>query len=1005
MPKKRRVQRASRESSEEPQFVVEVIKAARLVRAGVSREGTYPFRVYWANYPSDDDTWEPEGHLEDNCKRLLDSFWDDVGVDDEDYFEGYNVQATPSWIKKEKKLFARSLVGAASSIGEESDDLKASTSRIKDPPVKKEPSTSKGRPKITLKIPPTKKRVRTPKAVPKEERKKDHAENPDDNPSLNNPRKGKKRPKLASIPDDEADDDDDDDRPLAVSGKSKPMIPRRAPASTPSMPLAAKRPSAEQQVPQDDSSSESAGSLFSEKESSPEVALGTTSANTSSVPKDAIVPMKRPSMDDSVPAHRRKRQVMKMPMVITDTAGNSTKARLAQRELQPTAPSTAASGPHTTSQKFDLSNFKIKKKSATAAGTSPAQTDNPTIPALPRRSTSIPDNVQSPTSMDLPAPTMDHPLPFMPHPSSDVRRTSIPLPRRAQFQQQQQRNDSMAEANAFLSNIMPQEMAAPMREESTSETPTTPNVSAPSIKKPALPRIGKKWRWQGEMFMDVSHERAERVCEVTLHDPTDPLPNGLRFNICLKGDSIRLSALHDIAALPLFLDACARAQQFAKVGPHEDKDGSAVKELATYMMRRSFFCYAHLYVEETSAALLIIFPAGHPLAVKHLKVLPGSAGDALLQAALVPWELKARDFANVHWQARTSISTGPSLDPAFLPMLDAAGRKVVTQRQFYQALHILGFPKTLYDFMVVPNHPYCIWYAPGDLTASGPGYETRLLKEILATCTSKDAGYKADVRVVFVHASAVSNLYRLPALADRRAKRAELRFVVYGTHPSVPCERWGVREIYPLGGIVTFTPTAILQGHYRIFQHINRIAEHPLWECYVLPSVVAMVAKYSCQGMNPLQVYDEGNFVYKDLLKAIEDGSLAVLQAPQLPRDPPAQANPALLWTRWQIRLAGLDARGILEDCLNVAAEQFANTSEADLPMAVEKEIARDLWHMQTQPVIMDNYRRFVVFKTKQDAFFVEDGKYGIECTSVDKFDFKDDFFKPLEASNDSDKK
>ncbi|KAI0670147.1 hypothetical protein C8Q78DRAFT_1039423 [Trametes maxima] len=1000
MPKKRRSERAGRESSEEPQFVVEVIKAARV------EKGKWEYRVKWANYPSDDDTWEPASHLEDNCRRLLDSFWEDIGMDNEDYQQGYTVQATPSWIKREKKLFARSLVGAASSMGEESDDLKASTSRIKDPPIRGEPSTSKGKPKITLKLPATKKRVRAHKAKSKEDRGKDIAEDSDETPLSSYPRKGKKRAKLALLSDDEADDDDD--RPLAITSKPKPTIPRQVHTSALPVPSVTEHPSVEQQRHQDGSDSESAGSLFSERAPSPdvtpEVAPGATPVNASEAHKDTIVPMKRPPIDDVVPAHRRKRQTKEMPMVTTDTPGNSTKARLAHRGLPPAASSPVASGSGTTSQKLNLSSFKIKKKS-TATAASPVPTNSPIIPALPRRSTSTSDNVQSPMSMDLPTPTVDHSPPPMPPPGGDTRRPSIPLPRRTQFQQHQQRKDVMAEANTFLSNIMPKEMAAPMREESTPETPTTPTVSAPPIKKPALPRIGKKWRWQGEMFMDVSREKAERVCEITLHDPTDPLPNGLRFNICLKGDSIRLSAFHDITTLPLFLEACARVQQFAKVGPQEDKDGSAVKELATYMMRGSFFCYAHLYVEETSVALLIIFPAGHPLATKYLKVTPGSAGDALLQAALVPWELKARDFTNVHWKPRTPISEGPSLDPAFLPALDSAGSKVVTQRQFYQALHILGFPKTLYDFMVVPNHPYCIWYAPGDLTALGPGYETRLLKAILATCASTDVGYKADARVVFVHASAVSNLHRLPALADRRAKRAELRFVVYGTHPSVPRERWGVREIYPLGGIVTFTPTAILQGHYRIFQRISQIAEHPLWECYVLPSVVAMVAKYSCQGINPLQVYDEGNFVYKDLLKVIEDGSLAVLQAPQPPQDLLSQGNPALLWTRWMVRLAGLDARGILEECLNVAAEQFANTSEADLPATVEKEIARDLQHMQTQPVIMDNYRRFVVFKTKQDTYFAEDSKHGIECTTFDKFDFRDDFFKPLNASNDSDKK
>ena len=63
------------------------------------------------------------------------------------------------------------------------------------------------------------------------------------------------------------------------------------------------------------------------------------------------------------------------------------------------------------------------------------------------------------------------------------------------------------------------------------------------------------------------------------------------------------------------------------------------------------------------------------------------------------------------------------------------------------------------------------------------------------------------------------------------------------------------------------------------------------------------------------------------------------------------------------LRLPSMNARQILEECLRIAAEQFANTSDADLPMAIEKEIARDMLRMQMQPVIMDKYRRFVVVK------------------------------------------
>jgi hypothetical protein len=41
------------------------------------------------------------------CERLLDSFWNHVGQDDEDHPFGYQVYAETAWIKQEKEYFVR----------------------------------------------------------------------------------------------------------------------------------------------------------------------------------------------------------------------------------------------------------------------------------------------------------------------------------------------------------------------------------------------------------------------------------------------------------------------------------------------------------------------------------------------------------------------------------------------------------------------------------------------------------------------------------------------------------------------------------------------------------------------------------------------------------------------------------------------------------------------------------------------------------------------------------
>lgn len=43
------------------------------------------------------------------------------------------------------------------------------------------------------------------------------------------------------------------------------------------------------------------------------------------------------------------------------------------------------------------------------------------------------------------------------------------------------------------------------------------------------------------------------------------------------------------------------------------------------------------------------------------------------------------------------------------------------------------------------------------------------------------------------------------------------------------------------GGVVTFTPRAIVENPEGVEKLISKLNEHPMWECYILPSVLAMI--------------------------------------------------------------------------------------------------------------------------------------------------------------------
>lgn len=46
-----------------------------------------------------------------------------------------------------------------------------------------------------------------------------------------------------------------------------------------------------------------------------------------------------------------------------------------------------------------------------------------------------------------------------------------------------------------------------------------------------------------------------------------------------------------------------------------------------------------------------------------------------------------------------------------------------------------------------------------------------------------------------------------------------------------------------LGGVVTLTPNAIVGDILKIRALLKKVHEHPLWDCYVLPSVLGLAMR------------------------------------------------------------------------------------------------------------------------------------------------------------------
>jgi hypothetical protein len=105
--------------------------------------------------------------------------------------------------------------------------------------------------------------------------------------------------------------------------------------------------------------------------------------------------------------------------------------------------------------------------------------------------------------------------------------------------------------------------------------------------------------------MDVTGSKSEPLCDATLTDPTDHLPNGLRLSMVITAmTSIRLSGFYDMVDLDMFLLACKPVEQLARLGPQGEKDMDALRTLASYMGKKQQV-FTVLKLQDSCSCLMI----------------------------------------------------------------------------------------------------------------------------------------------------------------------------------------------------------------------------------------------------------------------------------------------------------------------------------------------------------------------------------------------------------------
>ncbi|KAI0307557.1 hypothetical protein B0F90DRAFT_1674737 [Multifurca ochricompacta] len=996
MPRKRALS-----SSDEDVYHVEVITSAR-----VNEDAEWEYLVSWAGYSSEEDSWEPAENVE-QCDRLLRSFWRHIGMDDEDYSPGDQFDAHPWWIKQEREYFAKMWSNKVKKKKKSSRDRHYSFTISSTGPKKvkrdqyntlqefvrqqnnsQSDDSTNDSDEIPLRRPHAAKSsggmspIRHRKGSKPRNASDSHEEElfqTDDEISLEGRRAGGAssskvtaarlpRPVLKSKRRRLLSPDSARDRNAAVVSSSKP--PRKFVKTSTFSELATSTVPA---TPTRGSSGDnhSPSSLFSAPSSPAPIPSSYSAPQPSSPPMPAPlahVPPPKPPPPRSTNSTNVQSKAARKPRWLLEPKIK----RFNDPNLKPSSTLPTKAGLFGAAKALETSQPSTSDKRDSTQGPNEPSTSRPSF------TTEVTPGLVSSSSADLRNRDPALQLTDIQAPSGkDVSRLP-PV--------------SMRETDIFLRDLMPPEMSEPMVDgaEPNRPPPARRLSTADFLKNTSIPR---KFKWSGELRINTEKDHKERVCNVAFSEPSEGSLDRLRFSICFNPSVsfLLLEKLLSLGELQSLRPALTPVSETARLGPENEVDVQPLNTLFFYMSSRKLVSYSAIRIDGNQVALLLVFPATNLILCKEYNVRPELRKAGHFIAALLPWKvvgIKARAHRLYRDPCERTHRIFRSNKEEYATMAERE-RSLRKEPSYHRALSILGFPKWLHDDMSSqPDSMYCFWNKDGDGGQTEYGFETRALKLILDKCRAKDVGLKADVSVVFVHVGAIRTLSALPALMERRMKRPDVQFVTYGTHHSVPPARWGMRPIYPAGGIATVSPTVLAESPLTAYRLLDMFEQHPLWDCFVTPGVVALMARQN-RGSDPITEFERGTLIHQELLSRIGQGqlSLVLVKPPQYG----SKEEPILKWIRGHQQVSMLEPRGVLEYCLHSFSEQFSEYPEEEWTGRVIEDLSSTMSSLQIQPSIMDEYRRFTIIVGKKDNIAPDRGIF--EWTLIDSFNLRDDYF------------
>ncbi|KAF8167891.1 hypothetical protein B0H34DRAFT_683559 [Crassisporium funariophilum] len=719
-------------------------------------------------------------------------------------------------------------------------------------------------------------------------------------------------------------------------------------------------------------------SLFSEERSSPETALAAKTPRTIPLPS-APAPKKPiplpPIKISRRPTNPHARIADTPTSAIAAGGGISTKQRLAQGALAPTLPkevpaqvSKAAHRPlpQKAASSSTLQQLSFKKKPSLSISIGP--TSQQTL-----RPTAILPNNNEPSLA-----TLNSNPPQSPHPQSSTRSNATsPIPRLSSMSAV---SASMLQAELFLEQVMPSSLAGPLVP--TEDVIMGQPLVKPVQHRPLLPgRIPKKWKWEGPLTLNTT---GNILCNVKLHHLTESKPFGMCFSVAFENiPNLNVANLYNVAELQTILSAFRYSPQLALLGPMDDKDIEPFQVFHAYLTKTMQANLTPLILDDKTIGQILIVSQQSLRHLRILKIPEEFPQPDCLVVALLPWTLSLSQLSKECRRPDTAVTSisKPVLEPA------RWDHTIRTKPAYHIGLHMLGFSEDLHK--LVYGKSFLCWWNSGSKKA---GMETDLLHGIVVQAGAEPTLAKYEVKVFFVHVGALDTLHMLPSLAERRKKTPYVQFYTYGTHEDISPDSWSIREIYPCGGVITFSPSAMLHDPVAILQKIRQIHKHPLWTCYILPAALGMLVRMICGDTDPLSALKSETFTHRFILEAIEKGEISLLHAPPKKAIGKNADDPKLGWLKQYCQFTPITATLALEMGTAAFHSKYMNIAETQWEEAIEAEILEDMTLMQQQPAIMTQYRRYVVFNTASHTELPVSSK-GLEWTSATTFDFRDEFF------------